>query len=808
MTDKLQFENYINLRYSGKGTITQGTVVELLEDRIVLNLKEYDAEGFILITPKMRRYIFSSLKVGDVIEVIIEEIHGDERELVIECSIRKESAIDDFLKEQGVLKYTENIRDLSDEDLLLCMLQLGEISKVKKLLEKGVCVDLTISEILDKTSVFYLYETERKKRVHTEEQEKEYLCEVLKMLLDNNAFKREDEFWSKPEYMDAFLDNADTLYPDDRDFAVKLCKILLEARTEKFQKMSYSIGNVKNLEMFQMLLKYGAVIPDSASEPEKVLKLFSNAFRSLSSDFMEEILKHSDFDLETLAKQLDGHYEYNYKIKLLEDKAEMFVSKGAVVTPSIAKPLFRWTRSLSFAEKLLQEFSDSDVEFDILGRLQDEPSLEEYRMLLSYDRNIQDTFQRIFEYRTIPLDKLEVFFEKGLTVYDLDLDFSTLRRRYSKCPEAVVLFLENGISIDPASDLVHEWVRGLLPCQDADTANGYTYEKVYKEANVEVLKRLYYTYPMAIRLAGVESITLKLIFGENVFKDRCRNSIPEDAVTAVIPENVTEISEGTFKNYRNMKSVIIHEWVTSIGNEAFEGCDALEEVVFSKYRIKFIGKAAFKNCKRLREITIGKKTIILDEAFMNCESLAQINHSASEDIMDMYIVEPSIGADDRIFWGKCAFANCKSLKKVEGHYLDRIEDRCFDQCSSLYYFYMDIDKRVGDFAFRGCYSLEQVKLKEDDDWDSDNIYHISLGKFAFPCKEYDKFSGSSLCFDFEHPEDVAQYPDKTRQMFIANKDNIRKTRRNYDYEYESLEERYNYDEDAIETSPEYWDNLY
>lgn len=796
---KVNFDSYLNLICSQKGTITQGTVVKVEEDRIVLELKEYEVEGFILKKQQGNNPLLSSLKTGDIVEVAMDELHKVKgSDPVMECSVSEASVVIPASAQQEI----RNSDNLSDGDLLLRKLQMGETEQVKELLEKGTTVALKIDEIPDGESEFFRYKSERRKRLRSEAGEVAYILEVFQMLLSASAFQGEEEFWSGPEHLNTFVNNAVSLYPKKHNFAMRLCSILLAARTEQFQRMNYEIENINSVEMFQLFLKYGAVIPDSISEPEKAWKLLLQAVKAKDQDLLEELLKHSEYSSAMLTDALGKTSK--------EEKAELLIRKGAVLTPQRAKALFKYTKSVPFAEKLLKEGADTGIEFNIGAKLADRQSLEMFRMLLSYDRRrIQDIFAELFK-SYLSVEELEILFEKGLTVYDTGLDFSTVKKRYPHNPKAVILLLENGIRIDPASEEVHDWVWQLLPHRKAVPTGEYTFEGVYEDAEVEILKKLYYICPMAIRLAGAETIALKLLFGEDVFKNRCRDSIPEDAVTVIIPENVAEIPEGIFKNHTKMKRVIIHEWVTSIGNEAFEGCEALEEVIFEKYRVGFIGRAAFKNCKNLRAITIGGKTMLSEEAFMNCESLSKIEHSSSEDMLKPYGSD-SRAADNKIIWGKCAFANCKSLKEIEGFCLDRKEDWCFDGCSSLYRFDMRIATRIGDFAFRGCYALEQIKLTDDDDWDTDWIFHMKLGKLPFPCKEYERFSAEKMCFEFEYPEDIQQYPDRTREILTAYSGRQDKSSRyNDDYRYarENLEEKYNYDEDAMESSPDYWDRLY
>lgn len=59
----------------------------------------------------------------------------------------------------------------------------------------------------------------------------------------------------------------------------------------------------------------------------------------------------------------------------------------------------------------------------------------------------------------------------------------------------------------------------------------------------------------------------------------------------VVPENITEIKHGAFKNYGLLEKVVLHDGVTSVGNYAFENC-GLSELSLNK-TLKRIGVRAF-----------------------------------------------------------------------------------------------------------------------------------------------------------------------------------------------------------------------
>lgn len=68
-----------------------------------------------------------------------------------------------------------------------------------------------------------------------------------------------------------------------------------------------------------------------------------------------------------------------------------------------------------------------------------------------------------------------------------------------------------------------------------------------------------------------------------------------------IPENVTEIPNGTFSDCTNLESVKIPNTVTSIRHSAFQYCCNLESIIIPS-SVNSIGISAFSECKALKDI--------------------------------------------------------------------------------------------------------------------------------------------------------------------------------------------------------------
>ena len=90
-------------------------------------------------------------------------------------------------------------------------------------------------------------------------------------------------------------------------------------------------------------------------------------------------------------------------------------------------------------------------------------------------------------------------------------------------------------------------------------------------------------------------------------------SCPITSVT--IPNNVTSIGDGAFRNCFELTSVTIPNSVTSIGEGAFEDCACLTSVVIPE-SVRIVGKHAFRRCSNLTSVTITNSlTSIGDDAF-------------------------------------------------------------------------------------------------------------------------------------------------------------------------------------------------
>ena len=192
----------------------------------------------------------------------------------------------------------------------------------------------------------------------------------------------------------------------------------------------------------------------------------------------------------------------------------------------------------------------------------------------------------------------------------------------------------------------------------------------------------------------------------------------------VLPDSVTSIGKRAFYYCGKLQNVVLSSNLTdsnlpAIGDEAFEGCSALENVEIPA-GVKTIGVAAFSGCTNLGSVTIpngvtdigasafsssgltsidipSSVTNIGKNAFSNCENLVSVTNMNGV---------TNIGA--------FAFASCSGLTSIDiPSSVTSIETGMFCGCTKLES--IDIPSSVttiGDDAFALCAALKEITIPQ------------------------------------------------------------------------------------------------
>ena len=169
---------------------------------------------------------------------------------------------------------------------------------------------------------------------------------------------------------------------------------------------------------------------------------------------------------------------------------------------------------------------------------------------------------------------------------------------------------------------------------------------------------------------------------------------------------------GAMDNYSNenqpwedslssIKSIVIENGVTSVGEDAFYACHSLASVNIPA-SVTSIGSTAFFDCKELENVTIvdgSKLTYIYDGAFSCCDILGSITIPASV----TYI-------------GSSAFSGCGRLENVtfgDGSLLKTINSYAFCEADITTITLPGNVTSIGESAFASCSKLGTITLNSN-----------------------------------------------------------------------------------------------
>ena len=171
------------------------------------------------------------------------------------------------------------------------------------------------------------------------------------------------------------------------------------------------------------------------------------------------------------------------------------------------------------------------------------------------------------------------------------------------------------------------------------------------------------------------------------------NGVLQESI--IFPNNVTSIGDNAFQGCSGLTSVTIPNSVNNIGSSAFQGCSGLTSVTIGN-SVTNIGNNAFYGCNGLTSVTIPNSvTNIGNNAFYGCNGLTSVTISNSVTSI-----------------GEKAFAYCSGLTSIEiPNSVTSIGNDAFRDCSGLTSVTIPNSvTSIGGWAFINCTGLTSVRI--------------------------------------------------------------------------------------------------
>lgn len=180
--------------------------------------------------------------------------------------------------------------------------------------------------------------------------------------------------------------------------------------------------------------------------------------------------------------------------------------------------------------------------------------------------------------------------------------------------------------------------------------------------------------------------------------------------TVIMPEYLTTTGSGTFMD-SPLSSITLPKNLTSIGNNAFNGCGGLRDISIPS-GVTSIGKCAFKGCG-LKEFTLPKQVNeITDEMFFNCSLQHIYLHDGLKSIGNYAFAISALKEitipNSVAYIGDNCFQGCGGLEKavILSDQITEIPNEAFAECNALNIIKLPANlERIGERAFIGAYYL-------------------------------------------------------------------------------------------------------
>lgn len=126
---------------------------------------------------------------------------------------------------------------------------------------------------------------------------------------------------------------------------------------------------------------------------------------------------------------------------------------------------------------------------------------------------------------------------------------------------------------------------------------------------------------------SLESITVGDSIASHNYASTFRTSCPH-LKTIIIGDSATSIGDYAFRQCTSLTTVIVGDNVVNIGREAFYKCSSLTKIALGE-KLQNIGENAFYNCSSLTELTIGRSVVSVKRYAFYDTSLQNIYYDST-----------------------------------------------------------------------------------------------------------------------------------------------------------------------------------
>lgn len=196
--------------------------------------------------------------------------------------------------------------------------------------------------------------------------------------------------------------------------------------------------------------------------------------------------------------------------------------------------------------------------------------------------------------------------------------------------------------------------------------------------------------------------------------------IPDKVTYETIDYNVTSIGDDAFRQCTNLTSVNLPNTITSIGYDAFSGCNLFSIDIPSS--VKIIRASAFSSCNNLTSINLSEGLETIEQStFANCIALTSISLPMSLKKLESGIFEGCSNLTSANIPGSIEgglpnymFTNCSSLTNINIAEGILYIGRSFERCTSLTTIrFPNSVRAIADDAFNGCTNLKKITFGTD-----------------------------------------------------------------------------------------------